>query len=67
MTRKKVEANNTPLENYVVYNYNMRNTIQDEKIASKIPADTTREHDSFVGLNQQIYLLNRRTYGKFIG
>jgi heat shock 70kDa protein 1/2/6/8 len=49
MTRKKVEANNTPLENYVVYNYNMRNTIQDEKIASKIPADTIREHDSFVG------------------
>jgi hypothetical protein len=49
MTRKKVEANNTPLENYVVYNYNMRNTIEDEKIASKIPADTTREHDSFVG------------------
>ncbi|GJN22853.1 hypothetical protein PR202_gb10453 [Eleusine coracana subsp. coracana] len=42
--KKKVEAKNS-LENYA---YNMRNTIQDEKIASKLPADDKKKIEDAV-------------------
>ncbi|VAI39098.1 unnamed protein product [Triticum turgidum subsp. durum] len=42
--KKKVDAKNS-LENYA---YNMRNTIQDEKIASKLPADDKKKIEDAV-------------------
>ncbi|CAM0877387.1 unnamed protein product [Alopecurus aequalis] len=42
--KKKVDAKNS-LENYA---YNMRNTIQDEKIASKLPADDKKKIEEAV-------------------
>jgi len=42
--KKKVEAKNS-LENYA---YNMRNTIQDEEIASKLPADDKKKIEDAV-------------------
>ena len=50
--KKKVEAKNT-LENYA---YNMRNTIKDDNIASKLPADDKKKIDD--AIEQAIHWLD---------
>uniref|UniRef100_A0A453M9Q9 Heat shock protein 70 n=1 Tax=Aegilops tauschii subsp. strangulata TaxID=200361 RepID=A0A453M9Q9_AEGTS len=52
--KKKVDAKNS-LENYA---YNMRNTIQDEKIASKLPADDKKKIEDAVDMKELEGLCN---------